>query len=255
MIASKELHQFLERKYQEYNVYGFIENDPISIPHRFSKKQDIEISAFFAAVLAWGQRKTIINKCNLLISLMDDAPHDFLINAQESDWKRFVDFKHRTFNATDCLYFLTFLKQWYTQNQSLEQAFVGSAFESVESSLILFSKNFFGLPDFPPRTRKHIQTPQRKSACKRLNMFLRWMVREDKTGVDFGIWNNINAAHLSCPLDVHSGNVARKLGLLQRKQNDATAVAELDFNLRKLDAKDPVKYDFALFGLGVFEGF
>lgn len=250
---SSKLKDFLDANFEKYNQASFIIDDPISIPHLFTKKQDIEIAGLFAATLAWGQRKTIINKCKELISLMDNAPYDFVVNHQENDLKRFLNFKHRTFNATDTLFFIHFLKRHYANNKSLESAFVSSKNGDMASYLSHFHSNMFTSPDAPGRTKKHVSTPERKSACKRLNMFMRWMVRKDNCGVDFGIWNNISSAQLICPLDVHVERVAKKLGLLQRKQPDWKAAQELTQNLRELDPRDPVKYDFALFGLGVVE--
>ena len=239
-----------------YNQPRFIENDPISIPHEYHKKQDIEIAAFFAAILAWGQRVTIINKTRELMKLMDDEPYEFMLHHQLSDLIPFEKFKHRTFNATDCLYFIRFLSEHYKNNESLESAFkISTNDNDIGNSLISFHHNFFGLEDFPPRTRKHIATPERKSACKRLNMFLRWMVRKDSKGVDFGIWSSISPAQLVCPCDVHVERVARKLKLIKRKPLDWLTAMELTDSLRKLDDKDPVKYDFALFGLGIEERF
>ena len=226
------------------------------MPHLFSKKQDREIIGFWVAMLAWGQRKTIINKGRELIDLMDGAPHDFIVNHQEVDRKRFLKFKHRTFQATDTLYFLAFLSNFYKKNNSLESAFANGIHtddETVENGLIHFHELFFSLPDAPQRTRKHVATPVRKSTCKRLNMFLRWMVRKDDKGVDFGIWNTIKPSQLLIPLDVHVDRVARNLGLIQRKQTDWKTVLELTEQLRKFDPEDPVKYDFALFGSGVLE--
>ena len=237
---------------------GFIANDPVSIPHLFSRKQDIEIAGFWAAILAWGQRRTIINKCKELFHLMDNAPYDFITQHKEDDLKVFERFKHRTFNATDTLYFIAFFKWYYQQYESLETAFTQGLKpydQHIESGLIDFHDLFFSLPDHPHRTRKHIATPARKSACKRINMFLRWMVRKDECGVDFGIWPNIKASQLVCPCDVHVDRVARRLGLISRQQTDWLAAVELTQNLRKFDAEDPVKYDFALFGLGVEEKF
>lgn len=252
------LKTFLDQKYEQYNQPGFIEHDPVSIPHAYSKKQDIEITGFWAAVLAWGQRVTIINKCKELFAMMDDAPHDFILNHSEDDLKVFERFKHRTFNATDTLYFIEFLKQFYQEHESLEEAFFqhrDPAATTVETGLKGFHDLFFELPDAPQRTRKHIATPARKSACKRLNMFLRWMVRKDDRGVDFGIWNQIKPSQLVCPCDLHVDRVARKLGLIQRKQTDWLTALQLTDALRELDPADPVKYDFALFGLGVEEKF
>jgi uncharacterized protein (TIGR02757 family) len=251
-----DLKGFLDEKVDQYNRPEFITKDPISIPRRFKKKQDIEISGLFAAVLAWGQRVTIINKTNELLGWMGNSPHDFLLHHTSKDLKRFEKFKHRTFNGTDTLYFIEFLSRYYKKHESLEQAFIlNSKDDNVESGIIAFHKLFFSLEDHPTRTRKHISTPERKSACKRINMYLRWMVRNDTKGVDFGIWNTIRPSQLICPCDVHVERVARKLKLIRRKQLDWQTAVELSKNLRLLDPLDPVKYDFALFGLGIEEGF
>ncbi|TRX49831.1 TIGR02757 family protein [Fulvivirga sp. M361] len=251
-----EIKPFLEAKVREYNKPGFIKNDPISIPHEYSAKQDIEITAFWAAMLAWGQRKTIINKCHELFKLMDNAPYDFILNHSEQELRPFEDFKHRTFNGTDTLYFIHFFRWFYKHHESLEEAFVEGlkkGADTIESSLVHFHHLFFSLPDFPGRTKKHIATPERKAACKRINMFLRWMVRQDNNGVDFGCWKKISSAQLVCPCDLHVDRVARSLGLITRKQTDWLTALELTKNLRSLDPNDPVKYDFALFGLGIEE--
>lgn len=249
-----ELKTFLDQKVASFNQPSFIKDDPISIPHQFSQLQDIEIMGFWAAMLAWGQRKTIINKSNELIQLMDGAPYDFVCNHEEKDRKRFLNFKHRTFQVTDTLYFLEFFQQFYRNNTSLESAFYRFLKKEdlhVGPALSGFHDLFFALPDSPKRTRKHVATPVRKSSCKRLNMFLRWMVRQDDKGVDFGLWKAIRPDQLLMPLDVHVDKIARKLNLLERKQTDWKTVLELTEKLRALDPKDPVKYDFALFGLGV----
>ncbi len=253
-----QIKAFLDEKVAQYNQPSFITNDPISIPHLFTKKQDIEIMGFWASILAWGQRKTIINKCKELIELMDGAPHDFICNHEEEDLKRLLQFKHRTFNATDTLYFIEFFKQFYKQNDSLETAFTqfmhpGDA--TVEKGLRGFHTLFFSLEDAPQRTRKHVSTPARNTACKRVNMFLRWMVRKDDKGVDFGIWHSIDPSQLVCPCDLHVERVARKLGLITRKSVDWQTALELTSYLKEMDPQDPVKYDFALFGLGVEEKF
>lgn len=246
------LKDFLDEKVGKYNQLGFIKDDPVSIPHLFTKKQDIEIAGLFAATLAWGQRKTIIRKCRELMTMMDDDPYNFILNHSDIDLKPFLEFKHRTFNATDTLYFIEFLRSFYKKHDSLEDAFLVSPDEqTVENGLIGFHNIFFGLPDFPNRTKKHVATPARKSTCKRLVMYLRWMVRQDKKGVDFGIWKNIKPAQLVCPCDLHVDRVARKLKLIRRKQTDWQSALELTEQLRKFDPKDPVKYDFALFGLGI----
>lgn len=251
----EELKSFLEAKVEKYNQPGFIPNDPVCIPHEYVKKQDIEISGFIAAVFAWGQRKTIINKSHEFLALMGNTPHEFVLSCSENDLKAFVNFKHRTFNSTDALYFLHFFKWFYQNHVSLEEAFVKGLGPqaTMESRLTQFFNTFFSLPDHPKRTYKHIPNPTRKSACKRINMFLRWMVRMDEKGVDFGIWNTIEPRQLICPCDLHVDRVARKLGLIKRKQTDWQTALELTENLSKLDPVDPVKYDFALFGLGVEE--
>lgn len=251
-MTDSQLKTLLELKVEEYNVPGFIPLDPVSIPHKYSEKQDIEITAFWTSILSWGQRVTIVNKANELFSLMDYSPYDFILNHKESDRKRFENFKHRTFNYTDTLYFLEFLQNHYNSFDTLEDAFLlDGKFIDVESSLIHFRAYFFDHPFAPDRTKKHIASPARKSTCKRLNMFLRWMVRKDNKGVDFGIWNRIKQSELMMPLDVHVERHSRNLGLLKRKQRDWLAVKELTENLRKFDPIDPVKYDFALFGMGV----
>lgn len=252
------LKKLLEKKAALYNTPGFIPEDPISIPHRFSRKQDIEFMGFMAATLAWGQRKTIIRNCNELIRLMDNSPIDFLLNHREKDLKRFLNFKHRTFQPTDLLYFISFFRNFYKKHSSLEVAFsshISPDDENIQKGLEGFYDLFFSQDFVPERTRKHIASPAKNSTCKRLNMFLRWMVRSDEKGVDFGIWKSIKPSQLLCPLDVHVDRVARKLGLIVSKNKGWNAVLELTANLKKLDPKDPVKYDFALFGMGVIEKF
>ncbi len=254
MIVHDSLKAFLDEKAGFYNQHSFIESDPVSIPHQFSKKQDIEISGLFAAVFAWGQRKTIINKTNELLEMMDNAPYDFILNHSDKELKAIEHFKHRTFNATDALYFIHFLRYYYSEYESMEDLFlVQNKANPIEHGLIKFHDSFFNLPDAPLRTRKHIPNPNKKSTCKRLNMYLRWMVRKDKAGVDFGIWRKIKMKDLICPIDVHVDRVARRLSLIRRKQTDWLTAVELTDNLKKLDPEDPVKYDFALFGLGVIE--
>ena len=284
-FRGQELATFLDAKVEQYNQPDFIANDPICIPHQYQLKQDIEIAAFFAAILAWGQRKTIINKCNELFLRMDNQPYQFMLNHGDADLKGLLGFKHRTFNDTDLLYFVSFFKHHYTNSSSLETAFLPSnriisgylpdlasneiefasspcaisnfsnTEVSAEQALNYFRAYFFSLPDFPRRTMKHISSPLQKSTCKRLNMFLRWMVRKDNAGVDFGIWNTIKPSSLVCPCDLHVDRVARRLELIKRKQTDWLTAVELTENLKKLDPNDPVKYDFALFGLGIEERF
>lgn len=249
-----DLKTFLDDKADQFNRPAFIENDPVSIPHKFSKKQDVEIAGFFAAVLAWGQRITIIRKCTELMSWMENDPHDFILHHRRKDLHRFESFRHRTFNGTDALYFIAALRSLYFRFDSMEDAFhVSKSDATVEKGLINFHHTFFSLPDHPVRTKKHLPTPEKKSTCKRLNMYLRWMVRNDKCGVDFGIWNKISPAQLVCPCDVHVERVARRLKLIRRKQTDWQTALELTENLRRLDPADPVKYDFALFGIGIEE--
>lgn len=251
----QSLKEFLDSRYRLYNNPKFIEHDPICVPHRFTKKQDIEISAFWIAMLAWGQRVTIINKGLHLMKLMDFSPYQFVTQHEPQDLKVFQQFKHRTFNGTDTLYFLDFFKRFYQSHDSLEQAFLptGSVFTSMKNALTFFHEQFFDCEHAPERTRKHVATPARNSACKRINMFLRWMVRHDQNGVDFGLWKSIKPKDLVCPCDLHVDRVARKLGLISRKQTDWQTALELTRNLAELDPLDPVKYDFALFGLGVME--
>jgi uncharacterized protein (TIGR02757 family) len=292
LIATKtkrSLAEFLDAKTAEYNRPAFIASDPISIPHMFGKRQDIEIAGFLAAIFSWGNRTTIIRKSRELMQLMDNSPHQFIMGHQGSDLKRMLDFKHRTFNATDLLYFIAFFRHHYTHHDSLEDAFLrtdltlrpvvpiksrpGTTSSSSASrssvpaaprphaalpaapGLAAFYPYFFSLEDAPPRTRKHIASPEKNSSCKRLNMFLRWMVRQDDQGVDFGIWKRISPSALICPLDVHVARVARRFGLLTRTTTDWQAALELTDHLRTFDRSDPVKYDFALFGLGVMEKF
>jgi len=254
-MNNEQLKEFMEEKVLLYNQPKFIESDPIQIPHQFLKKEDIEISGFLIATIAWGNRKSIINNGERLLAIMGNSPHDFVQNFSEKDKHKLNGFVHRTFNENDLRYFFYALKNIYNQHGGLEQVFSKNAEEdSLQKSIHEFKKVFFELSHLP-RTEKHVSDPLKNSAAKRINMFLRWMVRNDSSGVDFGIWHSLAPAQLSCPLDVHSGSVARKLGLLKRKQNDAKALLELDKALRKLDPLDPVKYDFALFGLGAFERF
>jgi uncharacterized protein (TIGR02757 family) len=255
MEATAKLQDFFNKKVKEYNQPSFIALDPVCIPHLFTKKQDIEIAGFFSAIFAWGNRRTIINKSLELMQLMQMQPHSFCLNATATELKKLEGFKHRTFNATDLLYCIEFFKRHYQQHHSLEKAFLpnGKSTDSIKESLIYFHHYFFSLEEAPLRTKKHISTPEKGSSCKRLNMFLRWMVRKDKAGVDFGIWKNISPSKLICPIDVHVARVAKRFNLLDRKQTDWLAAEELTNYLKKIDPKDPAKYDFALFGLGVIE--
>lgn len=253
----KALKNLLDEKVRLYNQPSFIKGDPIVVPHRFGKQQDIEIAGLFAAVLAWGNRTSIINSTNKIMQWMDDAPHDFVVNHQDTDLKKMLGFAHRTFNATDLLYFIYFLQYHYNQYNSLEDAFVPEAsykHETVEQALIHFHNYFFSI-EHPERTRKHIATPARKSACKRINMYLRWMVRTDNHGVDFGIWKKISPRQLVCPLDVHVGRVAFRLRLIRNEKSDWQNALSLTQSLRELNPEDPAVYDYALFGLGAEERF
>jgi uncharacterized protein (TIGR02757 family) len=251
-MEENNLRQILEDKVTLYNRPEFIKDDPVSIPHEYSRKQDIEIAGFFAAIFSWGNRTTIIQKSRELMQLMNNSPYDFCLHHQPADLKSLLDFKHRTFNTTDLLYFIEFFKFHYTSNKSLETAFTSHG-NTIEKMLAGFHHYFFSLEHVPARTKKHIATPERNSSCKRLNMFLRWMVRQDNKGVDFGIWKKISPAQLICPLDVHVARVARRLHLLKRKPTDWLAALELTEQLRRFDPEDPVKYDFALFGMGIME--
>lgn len=247
--AKDELKSLLDSKYQQFNVPEFVNDDPIKIPKSYTKLQDIEIAALWTALLSWGQRKTIINKCSELFGLMGNEPHKFITEHREKDRRRFEDFKHRTFQYTDTLYFLEFFQWYYKEHDSLQDFF--AKYEDLSYALAAFHELFFHLEDAPQRTRKHIASPARNSKCKRLNMFLRWMVRNDDSGVDFGLWPKISTASLYMPLDVHVERVARRLGLIERKQSDWKTVLELTDTLREFDPHDPVKYDYALFGMGV----
>ena len=254
-MNKEQLKEFLDSKVEQYNRIGFIESDPIQIPHLYTKKEDIEISGFLTAIISWGNRTVIIKNAIKMMELMDNSTHDFVINHQEGDLKYLENFVHRTFNSIDLKQFIKSLKHIYLEHGGLEKTLaIKGNHRSYKNAIHNLKQVFFEIPH-QQRSQKHISNPLKNSAAKRINMFLRWMVRNDLTGVDFGIWETHNSANLSCPLDVHSGNVARKLKLLCRKQNDWKAVTELDNNLRKLDQNDPVKYDFALFGLGVFEKF
>lgn len=253
----KEVKELLDEKYFQFNNTSFIETDPISIPHQFSKKEDIEIAALLVATIAWGQRISIINNGNKLMRLMNDEPYEFIMNFSKRDATRFESFVHRTFNSVDCVFFLNSLKNIYTKHDGLEAAF-SSNFSSketdVKNAITNFRELFLSI-SHSSRSDKHVSNPSAKSSAKRLCMFLRWMVRKNKHGVDFGIWKSIHSSQLCLPLDLHTGNVSRKLGLLSRTQNDWQAVEEITAVLREFDKKDPIKYDFSLFGLGAFEGF
>jgi uncharacterized protein (TIGR02757 family) len=255
-IDFHSIKELLDEKYYKYNTPEFIETDPIAVPHSFSTRENIEISAFMAATIAWGQRTSILKNAFRLMKLMDNSPYDFILNSTEKDYKMLSNFCHRTFNSSDTIFFIKSLRNIYKQHGGLESVFTNHYQQTSDIRLCLkyFRDVFFELPH-QHRTEKHISDISRKAACKRLNLFLRWMVRVDGKGVDFGIWNDIPTSSLYIPLDVHIGNVGRYTGLLKRKQNDWPAVEELTSVLRKFDSADPVKYDFALFGLGIFEKF
>ena len=254
-LSKEEIISFLNYKSNQYNNIKFIETDPIQIPHLFNKKEDVEISGFLTSTISWGNRKSIIKSAEKLIELLDHSPYDFILNHKKRDLDTLKPFVHRTFNGIDLIQFVKSLKHIYRNYNGLEEIFRNNIKDdSLQYAIHKMRKIFFEIPH-TNRTKKHISDPMRGSAAKRINMFLRWMVRDDTRGVDFGIWKSISPRYLSCPLDVHTGNVARKLGLIQRKQNDHKAVMELDKKLREFDQSDPVKYDFALFGLGVFEKF
>ncbi|MEW7293014.1 TIGR02757 family protein [Aquimarina sp. 2304DJ70-9] len=254
-LSKSDLKDFLDEKATFYEQPKFIETDPVQIPHLFSKKEDIEISGFLTATISWGIRKSILKNAHQLIQLLGNSPYDYVMNHTEADLEGLDGFVHRTFNSLDLVYFIKALRHLYIEYGDMESFYARFNKENdLQNAIHHFKKEFFALPH-QTRTEKHISDPHKNSAAKRINMFLRWMIRDAKAGVDLGIWKSLSPAQLSCPLDVHSGNVARKLGLLKRKQNDGKALAELDSKLRVLDQNDPVKYDYALFGLGVFEKF
>ena len=254
-MNQKELKEFLDKKANYYENPDFIDSDPIQIPHSFSLKEDIEIAGFLSSIIAWGNRKMIINNAKRMMDLMGNSPFDFVIHHSEDDLANFDGFVHRTFNADDFKFFIQSLQNIYKSHKGLEAVLKPeTGVDNYQLAIHNFKQVFFEIPHLP-RTQKHISDPKKGSAAKRINMFLRWMVRDAKKGVDFGIWKTHNSAHLHCPLDVHTGNIARKLNILKRKQNDWKSIQELDKTLRKFDSEDPVKYDFALFGLGVFEKF
>jgi len=251
----KELKEFLDEKVVQYNNPNFIELDPIQIPHLYTRKEDIEISGFLSAIISWGNRTSIVKSAKRMLAYMGDSPHDFILNHNDQQLRKIDGFVHRTFNSDDLLTFIEGLKHLYKHKNGLEGIFVKyQTNESLQPAIHELKKEFFNVQHLE-RTRKHLPDPLTGSAAKKINMFLRWMVRRDNKGVDFGLWKSISPSILSCPLDIHSGNVARKLGLITRKHNDAKAVSELDTKLREMDKDDPVKYDFALFGLGVCEKF
>lgn len=255
MMNKEQLKDFLEAKVIQYNTFDFIEPDPISVPHRYKLKEDIEIAGFLAATIAWGNRTMITKNGHRMMDLMGNSPYDFVMNHDEYQLERLESFVHRTFNSEDFKHFIIALKHIYTNHNGLESIFTKHQTEdSLQPAIQQLHNTFFEIPHLD-RTKKHVANPSKGSVSKRINMYLRWMIRKDNEGVDFGLWQSISPAKLSCPLDVHSGNVARKLGILNRKQNDTKALNELDTSLRFLDRDDPVKYDFALFGLGIFEGF
>ena len=251
----KALREFLDEKAIQYNTPGFIELDPVQIPHMYSEKEDIEISGFLTAIISWGNRNSIINNAKRMMRLMGNSPYDFIINHKDKHLKEIDGFVHRTFNSTDLITFLEALKNLYKNRNGLEGIFTEyKTTDSIQPAIHKLKNEFFTVPHLE-RTRKHLPDPLTGSAAKKINMYLRWMIRKDNAGVDFGLWKHISPSILSCPLDIHSGSVARKLGMLTRKQNDAKAVQELDCLLRLMDSHDPVKYDFALFGLGIYENF
>ncbi len=254
---TKAIKDFLDEKYVQFNTTAFIETDPISVPRQFSKKEDIEIAGFLSATIAWGQRKSIITNANRLVQLMDNDPYNFIIHHSTSDLNSFKKFVHRTFNGEDCIFFLRSLRHIYKKHHGLEAVFKKGLHKdsvNVKDAIVSFRSAFLETAHLP-RVEKHVSNPAAKSSAKRLCMYLRWMVRHDQKGVDFGIWKSIDPSLLCLPLDVHTGNVSRKLELLKRTQNDWQAVEEITAALKQFDPKDPVKYDFALFGLGAFDDF
>ena len=254
-LSFKDLKEFLEAKVEQYQKPEFLSSDPIQIPHGFEQKEDIEISGFLTATIAWGNRKSIIQNAKSMMERMDNSPHEFVLHANNAEYSGLEGFVHRTFNGSDLVFFVRALGVIYREYGGLEALFTPKIpVENLNGSISNARQLFLGIPH-QERSEKHFSNPGKGSAAKRIHMFLRWLVRTAETGIDFGLWKDIKPAQLSCPLDIHSGTVARKLGLLSRKQNDARAVLELDLALRRMDPMDPVKYDFALFGLGVFERF
>jgi uncharacterized protein (TIGR02757 family) len=254
-MKRNDLKEFLDEMVEKYNRPEFIESDPISIPHQFTRKEDIEIAGFLAATIAWGNRRMIIKNANKMMAMLDHSPFEFIMNSNYQEFDTMENFVHRTFNADDLSYFLKALQHIYKNKGGLENIFKEhNTIDSIQPAIHEFHKVFFELPH-EKRTERHVSDPCKGSAAKKINMFLRWMIRQDNKGVDFGIWKSVSPSILSCPLDVHSGNVARKLGLLKRKQNDSKAVSELDSHLREFDPIDPAKYDYALFGLGAIDRF
>ena len=250
-----DLKEFLDEKSYYYQNSDFIENDPIIVPHQYELKEDIEISAFLTATISWGRRKSIIEKALYMMNILGNEPYNFIMNHTEKDLKALSYYCYRTFNDLDLKFFIRSLKNVYTNHNGLESIFSSdNNFLNIQDRIHNFRSIFFSIPH-EKRTQKHVSDPYKGSAAKRINLFLRWMVRSKSSGVDFGLWNKIKPSQLSIPLDIHSGNVSRKLGILKRKQTDNIAVMELDKKLRSFDPYDPVKYDFALFGLGIFEKF
>lgn len=250
-MTQKELKTFLDEKVDCYNQTSFIENDPICIPHRFSKKQDIEIAGFFAAIFAWGIRKTIINKSTDLLNRMGNSPYEFILHHSSQDLKGLLGFKHRTFNDIDLFFLVDVFKKHYQQHATLETAFLPNKKEPSQQERLEYFYNYIFSHDHLRRSEKHISTPAKNSACKRINMYLRWMVRQDTVGVDFGIWKQMKPTDLMIPLDVHVCRVAKQLGLMDNQKSNWKETVMLTDKLRQFDATDPVKYDFALFGMGV----
>lgn len=249
----QELTDFLNFKAEQYENPIFLESDPIQLPHRFSQKEDIEIVGFLISTIAWGNRKSIIKSGERLLEIMEQDPFEF-IKTYNSGNLEHSSFVHRTFNVTDLDFYFRSIQNIY-KTGSLESAFENKlAINGAQGRIISFRTKFMEIEHLD-RSHKHLSNPAKNSAAKRLNMYLRWMTRDAKKGVDFGIWKTIPTSELYLPLDVHTSNNARRLGLLTRKQDDWKALEELMAQLQLMDPIDPVKYDFALFGLGAFEKF
>jgi len=255
-MTPQELKAFLDAKHDEFNVPTFIEPDPISIPHRYTRKEDIEIAGLLTAIISWGRRDLIIRGASQMMSILWDAPYDFVMQAEEEEIKRMQDFVYRTFQGVDGYYIVKGLRKVYQEMGGLEEVMrLSEGATDTQAGVMQLREAIGSVEGFPKRTYKHLSNPAKGSSAKRINMFLRWMVRKDRRGVDFGIWNNMRPDQLICPLDFHTGNVGRKLGMITRKSNDWKAALQLTEGLRKLDPHDPVKYDFSLFGLGIYERF
>lgn len=256
-MTRKEVKEYLDALCLKYNCAEFIDQDPVSVPHRYTRPEDVEIAGFLAATIAWGRRPLIVRNAMRMMELMDDAPYQYVTQSAASDWTTLMPFVHRTFNGGDFVYFVRALQYIYLSQGGLGGFFRASyrRHETLRAVLSEFWQLFFS-PELEPRSAhtRHLSSVDKGAACKRLNMYLKWMVRSDRNGVDFGLWNDaIPSSALYLPLDVHTANTSRALGLLGRRQNDWRAVEEITSVLRDFDAADPVRYDYALFCAGIYK--